>query len=37
VAQIEVDVGDGSVDLDGQRLAMEPVREVPLSRLYLLR
>ncbi len=37
VAQIEVDVGDGRVTLDGQPLAVEPVAEVPLSRRYFLR
>jgi urease subunit alpha len=37
VAAVEVDVTDGSVTLDGQALAVEPVREVPLSRRYLLR
>ncbi|MGH2475156.1 MAG: amidohydrolase family protein, partial [Candidatus Limnocylindrales bacterium] len=37
VAAIEVDVRDGSVTLDGQRLAIGPVSEVPLSRRYLLR
>jgi urease subunit alpha len=36
-AAIEVDVRDGTVTLDGRRLAVEPVREVPLSRRYLLR
>lgn len=36
-AAIEVDVRDGSVSLDGRSLAIEPVREVPLSRRYLLR
>jgi urease subunit alpha len=37
VAPVEVDVRDGSVSLDGRRLAVDPVREVPLSRRYLLR
>jgi urease subunit alpha len=37
VAAVEVDVTDGSVTLDGQALAVEPVRQVPLSRRYLLR
>ncbi len=37
VAPIEVDVGDGSVTLDGRPLAIDPVTEVPLSRRYLLR
>ena len=36
-AAIEVDVRDGRVSLDGRPLAIEPVREVPLSRRYLLR
>jgi urease subunit alpha len=36
-AAIEVDVRDGTVTLDGQRLAVDPVAEVPLSRRYLLR
>jgi urease subunit alpha len=36
-AAIEVDVADGSVSLHGSPLAIEPVREVPLSRRYLLR
>jgi urease subunit alpha len=34
---IEVDVTDGTVRLDGHVLAVDPVREVPLSRRYLLR
>ena len=34
---IEVDRTDGRVFLDGRQLAVEPVREVPLSRRYLLR
>jgi urease subunit alpha len=37
VAEVEVDVGDGTVTLDGRRLAVEPVTEVPLSRRYFLR
>jgi urease subunit alpha len=37
VAQIDVDVADGGVTLDGRPLATEPVAEVPLSRRYLLR
>jgi urease subunit alpha len=37
VAAIDVDVGDGTVTLDGRRLAIDPVTEVPLSRRYLLR
>jgi urease subunit alpha len=37
IAAIEVDVRDGTVTLDGQRLAVDPVTEVPLSRRYLLR
>jgi urease subunit alpha len=37
VAAIDVDVRDGSVTLDGARLAVDPVTEVPLSRRYLLR
>jgi urease subunit alpha len=36
-APIEVDVADGTVRLDGARLAIDPVRDVPLSRRYLLR
>jgi urease subunit alpha len=36
-AAVEVDVTDGTVTLDGRRLAVDPVREVPLSRRYLLR
>jgi len=30
-------VRDGALILDGRPLAMDPVREVPLSRRYLLR
>jgi urease subunit alpha len=37
MAAIEVDVGDGRVTLDGRPLAVDAVREVPLSRRYLLR
>jgi urease subunit alpha len=37
VAAIEVDVTNGSVTLDGRRLATAPVTDVPLSRRYLLR
>jgi urease subunit alpha len=37
VAPVEVDVRDGSVSLDGRPLVVDPVREVPLSRRYLLR
>jgi urease subunit alpha len=36
-ADIEVDVRDGTVSLDGRRLAVDPVSDVPLSRRYLLR
>jgi urease subunit alpha len=36
VPAIGVDRRDGSVTLDGRRLAVEPVSEVPLSRRYLL-
>jgi urease subunit alpha len=36
-AAIEVDVRDGTVTLDGHRLAVDPVSAVPLSRRYLLR
>lgn len=35
-AAIEVDPADGTVLLDGRVLRAEPVREVPLSRRYLL-
>jgi urease subunit alpha len=34
---IAVDVRDGTVTLDGRTLAVAAVREVPLSRRYLLR
>jgi urease subunit alpha len=37
VAQIEVDLRDGSVTLDGSPLVVEAVAEVPLSRRYFLR
>ncbi|HEY4633484.1 MAG TPA: urease subunit alpha [Candidatus Limnocylindrales bacterium] len=37
VARVEVDVRDGSVSLDGRRLAVDPIRDVPLSRRYFLR
>jgi urease subunit alpha len=36
VLPIEVDPADGTVTLEGRTLAVEPVREVPLSRRYLL-
>jgi urease subunit alpha len=36
VPPIEVDPHDGTVTLHGKVLAVEPVREVPLSRRYLL-
>jgi urease subunit alpha len=36
-AAVEVDVRDGSVSLDGRRLAIDAVSEVPLSRRYFLR
>lgn len=36
-APIDIDPHDGRVTLDGRRLAVEPVRAVPLSRRYLLR
>jgi urease subunit alpha len=36
VLPIEVDPTDGTVTLEGRRLAVEPVGEVPLSRRYLL-
>ena len=35
--QVEIDVRTGAVSLDGRRLAVDPVTEVPLSRRYLLR
>ena len=37
IATIEVDVTDGRVTLEGRPLAIDPVGEVPLSRLYFLR
>ncbi len=37
VTPIDVDPVDGTVTLDGRRLAVEPVADVPLSRRYLLR
>jgi urease subunit alpha len=36
-AAVAVDPADGSVSLAGRPLAMAPVRDVPLSRRYLLR
>ena len=36
-AAVEVDLADGTVSLDGRPLGIDPVREVPLSRRYLLR
>jgi urease alpha subunit len=36
VLPIEVDPDDGTVTLHGKVLAVEPVRDVPLSRRYLL-
>jgi urease subunit alpha len=36
-AAIEVGVRDGAVSLDGRRLAIDAVGEVPLSRRYFLR
>jgi urease subunit alpha len=36
-AAVEVDAGDGTVMLDGRRVAVDAVDEVPLSRRYLLR
>ncbi len=36
-AAVEVDVRDGTVRLDDQPLAIDPVTAVPLSRRYLLR
>ena len=35
-ADVVVDPAGRGVDLDGERLAMEPVERVPLSRLYFL-
>lgn len=37
IAAVEVSPRDGTVTLDGRVLASEPLREVPLSRRYLLR
>jgi len=37
VAPIEIDPVDGRVTLEGRPLAVEPVRDVPLGRRYLLR
>jgi urease subunit alpha len=34
---VDIDVRTGEVSLGGRRLAVDPVREVPLSRRYLLR
>jgi urease subunit alpha len=36
-APVDIDIRTGAVSLDGRRLAVEPVTEVPLSRRYLLR
>ena len=36
VPPVEVDRHDGTVSLEGRVLAIEPVRQVPLSRRYLL-
>jgi urease subunit alpha len=36
-AAIEIDPGDGRVSLEGRAVAVDPVRELPLSRRYLLR
>jgi urease alpha subunit len=36
VVPIRVDPGDGTVTLEGQVLAVDPVAEVPLNRRYLL-
>ena len=35
-AAVVVDPRGRGVDLDGERLAMDPVERVPLSRLYFL-
>jgi len=35
-ASVVVDPRGGEVHLDGERLAMDPVQQVPLSRLYFL-
>jgi urease subunit alpha len=37
VAQVDIDLRTGAVSLEGRRLAVDPVAEVPLSRRYLLR
>ncbi len=37
VSPIDVDPGDGTVTLEGRRLAVEPVTELPLNHRYLLR
>ena len=37
VPPVDIDVRTGAVSLDGTRLAVAPVDEVPLSRRYLLR
>jgi urease subunit alpha len=36
-AAVEIDPRDGTVTLDGRRLAVDPVSELPLNRRYLLR
>ena len=36
-ASIEVDVRDGTVRLEGAVLGIDPVRDIPLSRRYLMR
>jgi urease alpha subunit len=36
-ADIDVDLEDGTVRLDGSVLAVDPVGSVPLSRRYFLR
>jgi urease subunit alpha len=36
-APIEIDPRDGTVTLDGRRLAVEPATDLPLNRRYLLR
>jgi urease subunit alpha len=36
-APIEIDPRDGRVTLEGKPLAVDPVRDIPLSRRYLLR
>ena len=35
-ADVTVAAGGGEVDLDGERLHLDPVQSVPLSRLYFL-